>query len=329
MKIAKYLSISWVVASQLLVYPALANADTGNPKTNVNELDKVVQSDKPAKDEKGAPLPLHTIEGTGGILITPTAYLVNPGPKDQIFGLPSVSGTYINADQKNIEVFALTETLVQRVELGFSASRFGTGSLRNSVLDAGGPDIRRDDVYLYNFNVRGLIIPENSFNVPVPAITAGISYKYNDGIAQINNRLGGALTNIGYKSNDGVDFTLTASKTFPKVFDRALLLSAGVRFSEASQLGYVGFGDTYQATFEGNIAYSLTDWLWLAGEYRQKDNPYTRIGNLVRPEEDWYTVGLAFVPNNHITITVGYGYFGNVLDTSEKTGVAAQVKYEF
>jgi hypothetical protein len=50
---------------------------------------------------------------------------------------------------------------------------------------------------------------------------------------------------------------------------------------------------------------------------------------LVRPEQDWWTVGAAFVLNKNATVTAGYGYFGNVLNTVEKAGWALQFKYEF
>ena len=33
--------------------------------------------------------------------------------------------------------------------------------------------------------------------------------------------------------------------------------------------------------------------------------------------------------NSHSTVTVGYGHFGNVLNTAENTGWAVSAKYEF
>ena len=261
-------------------------------------------------------------------------------PRERLWGfagLPSTSTTFVKANAKNIEDFAITETLFKRVELGFSASRFGLGSFNNDVLTVAGANLSRSDVFLYSANARALVLEENSFRQPfIPAVTAGALFKFNDGISTINRETGDALSSIGYKRSDGVDFTITASKTlkYAFTFNRPLLISAGVRFSEAAQLGYVGFGDSYHATAEGNIAYSVTDWLWLAAEYRQKTNPYnggvTVNGySLVRPEHDWWTLGAAFVLNKNATVTVGYGNFGNVLNTVEKTGWAVQLKYEF
>jgi hypothetical protein len=297
-----------------------------------------LQVQAPVPEEKGPPLPLQTIEGTGGILITPTAYLVNPSERfDGFAGLPAFSTTYVKAGAKNVEAFVATETILKRIELGFSASRFGTGTFNNAVLNAAGADITRSDVFLYDANIRAAALEENSFGLPfLPAVTAGASFKFNEGISTINRETGYALSSVGYKDSDGVDFTITASKTlkYPWTFNRPLLISAGVRFSRASQLGYTGFGNSYNATAEGNIAYNITDWLWLAGEYRQKTDPYSggiivNGSNLVRPEQDWWTLGVAFVLNKNATFTAGYGNFGNLLNTNERTGWALQLKYEF
>ena len=67
---------------------------------------------------------------------------------------------------------------------------------------------------------------------------------------------------------------MTASKTFAEAFGRPLIASAGLRLSQAADLGFLGFSDTYQASFEGNVAYLLTDKLLVAYEIRQKTSPY-------------------------------------------------------
>ena len=321
----KTTSLLWsaIAAAQILGLPLVAQAgdDTAAKETKVTT------------NEKAPPLPLHTIEGVGGIVITPVAYLVNPGPAGTVWGLPSASATYVKANSKNVESAVITETLFGRVELGYAASRFGVGNLVDDVKSATTIAIA-DSVVVHNFNARVLALPEGSFGLPLPAVTLGASYKYNDGIGGINQKLGGALTGIGYDSNSGTDFTLTATKAFPKVFGRPLLVTAGLRLSEAEQLGYLGFGDKYRPTFEGNLAYGITDWLWLAAEFRGKANAYQPIlnakgGSLVGREDNWWTVGAAVVINPHATVTVGWGHFGQLLNTTENKGLAVQAKYEF
>ena len=110
-------------------------------------------------------------------------------------------------------------------------NRFAMGGLVVVVLMAllafGADLLERDDIYLHHFNIRGLILPENSFDLPLPAIVAGIHFKYNDTIKKLDKRLGGALKGLGLDKANGVDYTLTASKMFPTLaFGRPIILTA-------------------------------------------------------------------------------------------------------
>ena len=129
------------------------------------------------------------------------------------------------------------------------------------IRDATGVDIGESDMWLHHFNVRALLIEENTClgGVQLPAVTAGLHFKYNATIAGINETLGGALSGIGYQRSNGEDFTLTTTKTFPKAFGRPLIATGGLRLSEAANLGFLGFGDTYHASFEGNVVYLAMD----------------------------------------------------------------------
>ena len=315
-------SAGWAVTALMLFAPAVARAADAPPPA------------APAPAAKAPPLPLHTIDGVGGVVITPIAYLVNPGAPGTVWALPSVSATYVNAREKNIETLAVTETLRGRVELGYAVSRFGLGTLPGTVKTATTIDIGRSDVYLHIFNVRGLVIKEGSFGKATPAVTIGIQAKYNDGISQISDTLTkGAgkpvLNSIGFHNNFGIDYVATATKLIPKVVGRPLIVSGGFRLSEADQTGYAGFGNAYVGTFEGNVVYLVTNKLAAAAEYRQKRDQYTGIPNVWGKENDWWTVGAGYVANSHLTATVGYGHFGHVLDTVENGGWALSGKYEF
>ncbi len=280
------------------------------------------------------PLPVHTIEGVGGGAITPMAYLVNPEPRFEgaTFGKPSGSSTYCNLGQKNLNSIAITETLGGRIEFGYAANRFGLGTLPGAIQDATAVNIGLSDVWLHHFNIRALLVKENTCigSIAAPAITAGVHFKVNNGIREINQRLGGAMSAIGYRRENGVDFTLTATRTItPEVLGRPLILTAGVRASQGAQLGFLGFGDTYRATFEGNVAYLPFDWLVLAYEFRQKPNPYGQIPGLIGNEDHWQTLDAIFILSEHTTFAAGYGMFGTVLNTEENGVWWLQFKYEF
>ena len=168
----------------LLITPAVGEdlaPQTDNSSTELTEQAEHKLESPP----EAPPLPFHSIEGYGGGSITPMAYLVNPGSKDDFFGHPSVALSTVFMGQKNLQALSITETLFQRIELGYSLERLGLGTLPGDIRNATGVDIGRDEVWLHNFNVRGLLLEENSFGLPLPAVTVGVHFKTNDGIAKV------------------------------------------------------------------------------------------------------------------------------------------------
>jgi hypothetical protein len=289
-------------------------------------------------EEKGPPLPFITIEGQGGGAITPMAYLVNPAAEGKIFGKPSVAFDTIGLQGKSLNTFMITENLGGRVELGFAADDFGLGSFPGQLQSVTNVDIGRSELWLYNFGIRGLLVKENAGeNNWLPAITLGGIVKHNEGIRDIYQKLlagtGGAvdLTNIGYGRENGVDFTLTATKTLPtSFFGKPLILTAGLRESQAANLGFLGFSDTYAASFEGSVAVVPFDKWLFAYEFRQKSTPYTTdLAPLVGDEDNWHAFDVAYIMNKRTTLVAGAGIFGTLANTEVNNAWWLQLKYEF
>ncbi len=290
--------------------------------------------------EKGPPLPLHTVEGTGGALFVPFAYVVDPGPPGTIATLPSASYTFVNVGGKFINQFATTWTLYRRIELGYSYGILGLGDFPQDVYRHTGMDTHFNHVELHTWNVRGVIVEENSYHLPLPQITGGLSFKYNPDVADLNDNLTaikggkkvgvGAVAAVGYKKDHSVDYTLTASKTIPNaVFTRPIIVTGGIRFSEAAQLGYLGFGKTYRMTGEGDVCLLVTDWWAISYEYRQKKDPYTTMEPLVGKESNWQAICMAFILSPRATFACGWGDFGQVVNHRETGAWGIQFKYEF
>ena len=281
------------------------------------------------------PLPFHTIEGVGGGAITPMAYLVNPEPRFEgaLLGKPAVAFSYVNMGQKNLNALTITETIGGRIELGYAANRMGLGTLPAAIqAGPGHVDIGRSDVWLHHFNARLLAIKENTSigGLAMPAVTAGVHAKVNDGIRDINQKLGGALSGIGYGRENGVDFTLTATRAIPpEVLGCPVMVTAGMRASQAAQLGFLGFSDEYRATFEGNIVFLPCDKLVLAYEFRQKPDPYGQIAGLIGDEDSWHAFDAALILSEQATLCAGYGIFGTCCNTEVNNAWWLQLKYEF
>lgn len=289
------------------------------------------------EEEMPPPLPFHSIEGYGGGAITPMAYLVNPSTNGSVFGKPAGAISVGNFGDKQLAALTVTETIFDRVELGYGADRLGLGDLSNDIQRSTDMDMETGDVWLHNFNVRFLMVKEDTelAGIPLPAVTAGAHFKVNNGISQINDNLNGALTSIGYRSNSGTDFTITATKNIAKLVGRPLFVTAGFRESQAAQLGFLGFGDTYRASFEGNVAYMPTDRIVLAYEFRQKTSPYGTLASdepgefLVGDENNWNAIDAAYILNKQTTFCVGWGNFGNLVNSEANGSWWMQLKYEF
>lgn len=279
-----------------------------------------------AKPGKPPPLPLHTIEGTGGGLITNMAYLVNPGPEGTKIAPPAFSYSFLKAGRKTVSSYAVSMTFLRRIEFSYAANRVGLGQFPDDVRDVTGVSIGRDHVWLHNWNLRGMVITETE---TIPAVTAGVHFKKNSGIRSIDHRLGNALSFRGFERESGVDFTVMASKTFPKLLcNRPVLTSVGVRFTQAAQIGWLGFGNDWATNIEASVAWVPTDWLAIGYEYRQKTNPYRRIG-LVTDEDDWHTILVAWLVNPHMSIAAAYAHLGNIANGVEDAAWGLQFKYEF
>jgi hypothetical protein len=298
-----------------------------------------------AADEKGAPLPFMTLEGSGGAVFTPMAYLVNPAGECDVWGKPSVAFDYVGLGRKNLDALMISENLLGRFEFSFAADRLGLGNLpydmnRTLATDPQVLPVDNSDIWLYNFSARVLAVKENANDMEwMPAVTFGANFKYNGDIASINNKLNGALTAIGYSRDYGVDFTLTATKTVAKgFFGRPLILTAGLRESEAADLGFLGFSDKYAASFEGSVAILPFDKLLFAYEFRQKTSPYGTIGPggtvdvpnlLIGGEDNWNGFDVAYIASKHTTLLGGVGLFGNVANEKANSAWWLQLKYEF
>jgi len=287
------------------------------------------KSQEPPKKPPHLPLPLHTIEGTSGVFVTDTAYFANVPEKGWI-GNPSVAAIAARMSHgRHLEVATLTTTFFKRVELGYSQMRFGLGEWPRDVEAMTGiHPLGR--IRLHTLSLRGNIIQEGEWGLKwMPAVTIGARYKYNEDIWRLNRQLGGAVRMLGVRDNDGIDYTITASKMFVGVLPRPFILSAGFRNTEAANLGLFGFTGRRTTNFEASGVFFLTDKLLFACEYRQKPDQLKRIPGLVGPEDNWYTAALGYIVNSHCIVAAGVGNFGNVANHREPFTPAIEIKWEF
>ena len=323
----KHISATTLIAAALLA---------AAPIVSVKAQDTNAVPSTPAgeKTEKPPPLPLHQIEGNGGIFSTLSAYLVNPPRDGELVGRPAAGFSFVDLGYgRELVALTATETPWKRLELGFGYENFNLGDLPQDILHETGVNISDQTVSMYNANARLQLLKENEFDQKwIPALTFGTHFKYNDTIKNIDSELGGALHDKGITDNRGVDFTLYASKLFT-FLPRPVLLELGGRATKGVWTGLAGFTEDYSYLFEGNIGVFITDNLILAAEYRQMPNNYWPIvvngQTLVGKSSDWWTIDAAYVINRHWTIAVGYGHFGQVLNHQANGTWGITTKWEF
>jgi hypothetical protein len=224
--------------------------------------------EKPAAKAAAPPLPLHSLEGFSGVYLTETAYFANLPDDDSPVGKPSFAFSAVKVGHKDLESFSMTTNFLKRLEFGYSFQRLGLGDFPHDVRNATGVSIDHSSL-LHTIGLRAMLVREGEGGNPmVPAITAGVRYKKNTSIEDMNNDLGGALNTLGYKDDHGVEYTLMASKTFAGVLPKPFILSAGFRNTDAIHGGFVGFSNDRHTVFEAHGIFFLTNRIVLAGEYR-------------------------------------------------------------
>jgi hypothetical protein len=280
----------------------------------------------------GPPLPLHTIEGNSGVCLTSTAYLANPPEEGEIFGKPSVSITGVLAKEKDLQSLAVTQNIYGRFEIGYAYERFGLGDWPDDVKAAAGASVSQH-LGLHNLNMRAMVVEEGVDYSWMPAITIGAHMKWNEGQTKLDDDLGGLLDTLGSDHSRGVEFTAVASKTVKNLLPRPVIFSAGLRNGDAIHTGLFGFAGERATTVEGSIIAFLTDRLAFAAEYRQKTNVLDEFStggkHLVKAENDWWSLCLAYVINDNMTVSGGYANLGNLANHRESNVWGLQFKYEF
>jgi len=164
----------------------------------------------------------------------------------------------------------------------------------------------------------------------MPAVTFGAHYKVNTTIDDVDDDVGGALEALDIEDDRGFDLTLVATKYLDLEFlPVPVCFSAGVRWTEAAHAGFLGFTGDRDYVAELGMCSPVADDFWVAFEYKQKPYTYDDVPGLLEDEDDWWTIDVAWIPNNQTTVSLGYGRFGKLLNHRANKVFGIAVKFEF
>lgn len=235
-----------------------------------------------------AGVPLNNVEGVGGIAFNPLAY---------------TAGTAFDDTEKGTGIGALKGAInkpqfgVWRIRLNDVKADWNTQSVATTVFDRlelsyGNETIAQTGapktINKQNIGVKGLLVKENAGDTKwVPAIAVGAIHKETtyDTPADVKKQ--------------GYDFYAVATKLVTQ-YSRPVLLSAGVRSTDARSTGVYGFGTKRDLVGFGNIDVILPLNLAVGVEYEQGAQ-VTGWKNA-----DYYDAHLAWLANKNLTLVAAY-----------------------
>jgi len=269
------------------------------------------------------------LDGVGGMAFTSIAMPAH-APRPGRLGRPVVSTMFGAGHDKTLSAVVVSLPVTERIEVGLSHQSLHLGSLRSRVGRATTLDMGTHHVAVETVSLKYVVVPEGGLSLDwMPAVAVGAHYKRNCEILRINRKLRGALRWMGVDDDDGIDFTVTASRQFDSPLAGPVLVSGGIRFTESNQTGFFGFTDGYRAAFEGNISFSITERLVVGAEYRQKPDRLRRVGSLYRPEDDFWAIYAGYRIDDHLSVGLGWVNLGRVANSREHAFFGLSVTYGF
>jgi hypothetical protein len=208
--------------------------------------------------------------------------------------------------------YGIAVGLGDRVELSYARADFNTRDI-GALLGIGQGYTFNLDTFGAKLRVAGDLVYGETW---LPQIAVGIEHK--------RSADGALVRALGASDTAGTDYTLSATKLF---LARSLLVNATLRYTEANELGLLGFGAAtgagYKLQFEGSVGYQLSRRAVVGAEYRTKPD------NLGLGEDDWVDLFAAYALTRHVTLTAAYVDLGAVATIPGQRGGFLSAQFAF
>lgn len=260
-------------------------------------------------------------EGSTGVFVTPLAYTA-ASPERKV-ALPTVAYHYLNGGSVlgTFSQISITSGFANRVEFGYTRTIHAAGS--NAALSPLWTD------GFNTFHGKGALLKENSWKKKwVPAVSLGFNVR-----SQVRN-VGGALLK---KDTTNGDIYLAASKTITQFKPVPILITGGIRGSNAQLFGLAGNAPEWAALGFGSVAFVLhgpaKSTVILAAEASQQPNHLQDLPGAVTPTTLVYAVRV--LPSAKLRLNVDFGMLqgpGRIasgVDLQARARPAFAVSYKF
>lgn len=232
-------------------------------------------------------------EGSTGVFITPLAYTA--ATPEHRFAPPTVSYHFLHAGD-TIGIFhqtSITSGYSNRVEFGYTRTEHAAGN--NPTLSPLWTD------GFNTFHAKGTLVRENAYKTRwMPQVSAGFTVR-----SQVKN-VGGVLNN---RATTNGDIYLVASKTITQIKPIPVLITGGIRGSNAQLFGLAGNAPDWGALGFGSIAFVLKgpakSTIILATEASQQPNRIANLPGATMPTTLVYAARV--LPSSKLRLNVDFG----------------------
>lgn len=253
---------------------------------------------------------LMSIEGAAGGGLTPWAVIAGLGT-DQEVGASAFCTEWKPRDFE-LQSCGAALGIDNRIELSVDRQRFDLGSV------APGQDINQTIV---GGKVRlfGDLVADQDRDWPQLAL--GVQWKDNTSYELVPKA-------VGALHASGADFFFAATKLWlDGPLGRTWVADATLRYSEANQMGLLGFGGdrgTYHLLPEGSLGLFITDHVVAGVEYREKPNNLSALS-----EDDAWDAFIAYLPVKWVSLTFAYVDLGQIADKDGQKGPYVSLQGSF
>jgi hypothetical protein len=253
---------------------------------------------------------LMSVEGSAGGGLTPWAIIAGLGTDEET----GASGfcTEVKPPDFELDSCGLAVGIDNQLELSIDRQRLNIGAvIPGQTLDQ---TIVGAKLRLYG----DLVVDQDR---AWPQLSLGAQWKDNTSFDLVPKALGA-------RHAAGLDVYLAATKLWlDGPLGHSWVADLTLRYSEANQLGLLGFGGdlgSYHLLPEASIGFFLTDHLIAGVEYRVKPN------NLSAAREDDFKDGfIAYLPVKWLSLTVAYAGLGNVATKPDQAGPYFSIQGSF
>ncbi len=307
-----------------------------------------------------ANIPLLTIDSGGGGAIVPWAYISN-APKDGGVGMPSASIWTWVSDSYTINFWPVAVSIGDRLEFGFAYQNLDISTLKSdlrgdSYAALGGAarlDAGLDNLQMITAHAKFQFLKETE---TLPAMAISVSYKKALDVDELDDNLTDSVRTdvgltgapkvmewLGVDDDSGFEVNLMATKLWKTKIP--ILTAVNLRYTQANQLGFLGFSDDWSLNPEFTLAILPEPNVAIGVEYRRKPDELKSVNDYLNAngvaggfsqlsdysfgEDDFIDFFVAYLPTPNLTIAAGVANIGNAVHRETKSIWAFNINYDF